>query len=269
VANTNKRTAAPVELTGSGPDVAEVISAIGNDLALYTQNQNESGALLWTEFQQLRAASQLQTDAVIGNTAAVTQNTTALASSSGGGTSAGSVLKSVAKALGTGLGISPLINGLVGLFGGGGQETPAPLTTYTRPPAIDFEGEIVRSAPAETATPAETTPGSAVTQEAPPTLTQYARALLMDYGGATIRSAAAETADLAGTTPGSVGTSGRGAPAGQTPAAQTAGSGAAQITIQVQAMDSRSFLDHRDEIAQAVREAMLNSHSLNDVVSEL
>ena len=50
---------------------------------------------------------------------------------------------------------------------------------------------------------------------------------------------------------------------------QTAGRGAAQITIQVQAMDSRSFLDHRDEIAQAVREAMLNSHSLNDVVSEL
>ena len=224
MANSNKRTATPVELTGSGPGVAEVISALGNDLALYTQNQSESGALLWTEFQQLRAASQLQTDAVKGNTAAVTQNTTALASSSGGGTSAGSVLKPVAKALGTGLGISPLIRGLVGLFGGGGQETPAPLTTYTRPPTIDFEGEIVRSAPA----------GS---------------------GGA------GATASGSG--------EGTSAAAGQTPAAETAGRGAAQITIQVQAMDSRSFLDHRDEIAQAVREAMLNSHSLNDVVSEL
>jgi hypothetical protein len=44
---------------------------------------------------------------------------------------------------------------------------------------------------------------------------------------------------------------------------------APQITVQVQALDSRSFLDHSAEIAQAVREAMLNSHALNDVVSEL
>jgi hypothetical protein len=38
--------------------------------------------------------------------------------------------------------------------------------------------------------------------------------------------------------------------------------------VQVQAMDSRSFLDHSDEIARAVREAMLNAHALNDVVNE-
>lgn len=42
-----------------------------------------------------------------------------------------------------------------------------------------------------------------------------------------------------------------------------------QITVQVSAMDSRSFLDHSDEIARAVKQAMLNSHALNDVVSEL
>ena len=41
------------------------------------------------------------------------------------------------------------------------------------------------------------------------------------------------------------------------------------VTIQVQAMDSRSFLDHSGEIAQAVREALLNSHALSDVVQEL
>jgi hypothetical protein len=41
------------------------------------------------------------------------------------------------------------------------------------------------------------------------------------------------------------------------------------IQINVQAMDSRSFLDHSDDIARAVREAMLHSHALNDVVSEL
>jgi hypothetical protein len=41
------------------------------------------------------------------------------------------------------------------------------------------------------------------------------------------------------------------------------------ITVNVQAMDSRSFLDHSDEIARAVREAMLRAHGLNDVVNEL
>lgn len=41
------------------------------------------------------------------------------------------------------------------------------------------------------------------------------------------------------------------------------------IQIQVNAMDSRSFMDHSDEIAQAVRTAMLRSHSLNDIISEV
>ena len=51
---------------------------------------------------------------------------------------------------------------------------------------------------------------------------------------------------------------------------QTAASQAApQITVQVQAMDSQSFLDHSNEIAQAVRQAMLNMNSLNDVVNDL
>ena len=41
------------------------------------------------------------------------------------------------------------------------------------------------------------------------------------------------------------------------------------ITVNVQAMDARSFLDHSNEIAQAVRQAMLNLNSINDVVSDL
>jgi hypothetical protein len=44
---------------------------------------------------------------------------------------------------------------------------------------------------------------------------------------------------------------------------------ATQIHINVQAMDSRSFLDHSDDIARAVREAMLNMHALNDVLNEI
>ena len=42
-----------------------------------------------------------------------------------------------------------------------------------------------------------------------------------------------------------------------------------QITVQVNAIDSQSFLDHSQDIANAVRQAMLNSNSLNDVVSDL
>jgi hypothetical protein len=41
------------------------------------------------------------------------------------------------------------------------------------------------------------------------------------------------------------------------------------VQVNVQAIDSRSFLDHSDAIASAVRDAMLRSHSLNDVVNEI
>ena len=52
--------------------------------------------------------------------------------------------------------------------------------------------------------------------------------------------------------------------------AASGGSNAAQqITVQVQAMDSQSFLDHSDDIAQAVRKAMLNMNSINDAITNL
>lgn len=47
------------------------------------------------------------------------------------------------------------------------------------------------------------------------------------------------------------------------------GSAAPQITVNVQAMDARSFLDRSTEIAQAVRQAMLQLNPINDVVSDL
>ena len=52
-------------------------------------------------------------------------------------------------------------------------------------------------------------------------------------------------------------------------AASSASNAGQQITVQVQAMDSQSFLDHSDDIAQAVRQAMLNMNSINDVVTNL
>jgi hypothetical protein len=51
------------------------------------------------------------------------------------------------------------------------------------------------------------------------------------------------------------------------PANQT--SSAPQITVNVSAMDSQSFMDRSSDIANAVREAMLNMHSINDVVANI
>ena len=44
---------------------------------------------------------------------------------------------------------------------------------------------------------------------------------------------------------------------------------APQIMIQVQALDSQSFLDHSNDIALAVRQAMLETTVLNDVIREV
>jgi len=47
------------------------------------------------------------------------------------------------------------------------------------------------------------------------------------------------------------------------------GASAPQVTVHVSAMDSQSFMDRASDIASAVREAMLNLHPINDVVSKL
>lgn len=50
--------------------------------------------------------------------------------------------------------------------------------------------------------------------------------------------------------------------------AGNSGSSGSNIVIQVQAMDSRSFLDHSNEIAEAVRKALLEAHPLRDAMTE-
>jgi hypothetical protein len=52
------------------------------------------------------------------------------------------------------------------------------------------------------------------------------------------------------------------------PRIQSANS-APQVTVQVSAMDSQSFLDHSNDIANAVKAALLSSHSLSDVITDL
>jgi hypothetical protein len=59
-----------------------------------------------------------------------------------------------------------------------------------------------------------------------------------------------------------------GSPGGAGTGSPTSGT-SPQVTVNVQAMDAQSFLDHSDAIAQAVRGAMLSMSSINDVVNEL
>jgi hypothetical protein len=124
--------------------------------------------------------------------------------SNGGNSSAGgsSIADSVTSHFGGGFGglglLSPVLSGLLSLFGaGGGKSEPEPPPVYTAPPSIQISDTLRESA-----------------------VPQAANA-------------------------------------------------APQITVHVSAMDSQSFMDHSGDIANAVREAMLNLHPINDVVASL
>jgi len=125
-----------------------------------------------------------------------------------------SVGGTILSTVGTGLGLSPLVSGVLRLFGGdgGGSGAPPPLVKFALPTARNVSAGISESAPGA--------------------------AFAVDYAQGTVPRPVTNT--VAGP----------------------------QITVQVQAMDSRSFLDHSNEIAMAVRQAMLESSVLSDVVRE-
>lgn len=152
-----------------------------------------------------------------GQAAAVKANSSNGSSSSSHTTDSGSD-STLVKVLKNGLGVAPLIGSLIGLFGGGESEEPAPFVKYAMPDSVNIEaaqrgGQITTS----------------------------------DY-------------DQMGMA--------RGYGSPSTTGTQTA-AGQPQITVNVQAMDARSFLDRSGDIAMAVRDAMLNSNSINDVVNDL
>lgn len=141
--------------------------------------------------------------------------------------------------LGGGL-IGDLFSGLSGLFGGGASQPP-PLVPYDAPQSQDFElatggGQIGDAVYNESGSPQV----SSLTEPALSGL-QYMRTQSGSAGG----QSANRSSDRS--------------------AAQTS----PQITVQVQAMDSQSFMDRSADIAQAVRQAMLNMHSINDVIGDL
>ena len=163
------------------------------------------------EITQLEAQFRQQADLIQANTQALQSNTSAHA-----GSAAGGIGSTAASILGGGLGLfSPIVSGLLSLFGvgGGSGSAPAPLPFYTPPPSVQMSDTL------RTATPSTVSAGSAAT----------------GGGGNTASGASA----------------------------------APQVTVNVSAMDSQSFMDRSGDIANAVRQAMLNLHPINDVVANL
>ncbi len=164
---------------------------------------------LTVQLQRLQSVNEAALESVRTNTQAV-QSSGSLTSPGSGATSIGGTLLS---GFGMGLGITPLISGVLKLFGGGsGSSTPSPLVKFDLPSSQNVSAGMSSSVPGA--------------------------ACAVDYAQ------------------------------GNLPRPVTVPAVAQQITVQVQAMDSRSFLDHSNDIALAVRQAMLESSVLNDVVRE-
>ena len=188
----------------SGP--ANVSSVLEGLLPTSLSGVSETLTELTRGIGVLAPATQSQAEALLTNTQALVQDTTAHATGSITGT-----ISNVASSLTGGiLSLSPILSGLLHLFEGGGSSVPPPLVSFSLPRSVSLQ--------------AANTPGSG-----------FSAADYNQNGGPRpVNSYAAPP-----------------------------------ITVQVQAMDSRSFMDHSQEIAKAVREAMLNMHSLNDVISDL
>jgi len=192
---------------GAGAGTSGAIGNIGTTSG--SSEVNDQLASLAAQITSLTSAQQEATSALQDNTQAVTQNTS---TKSGGGSTAGTVESAASSLLGGGLSsLSPLLGGLLSLFGGGGQ-TLAVQPPYMLPSPVQSDAGVTARAPGQVTPVSYSNTGQA--------------------------------------------------------RAQTASS-ATQVTVQVNAMDSQSFLDHSDDIAMAVKQAILNSSSLNDVIAEL
>ena len=199
------RGSAGIGLSGSGA----AADSLGGILQGPARDVTEQVLALTSQITTLSSTQQTHIGVTQDNTQAITQNTSAKSSGSSVGSTVGNLASSL---LSGGLSLSPLISGLMSLFGGSGSQSVISPVQFRLPPPVQADAGL--------------TTGS------------QGQALPVSYG------------------------------AGGQPRPQTS-SPAQQINIQVSAMDSRSFLDHSDEIASAVKQALLSSNSLSDVISDL
>jgi hypothetical protein len=216
--NDNSNALLPSAIFGTAGTVQSVLGeasvASGGTADAASSQVTETLTQLNQQLLQLQTVGQAQTQATTDNTQAVAQNTTQ--QSQGGRSTLGAVGETLSSTFGIGSALSPLISGIVSLFGGGSSSQPAALTQYIPPNKVNVSSGISSSDPGQA------------------------------FG---VDSAQ-------GSQPRPVGSS-------------VAQSNSTQITVQVQTLDSQSFLDHSNDIARAVRQAMLESSVLNDVIREV
>src|SRR5207244_2209267 len=103
---------------------------------------------LTDQLRRFQTVSQAAAEAAVENTRASRANTIAQANT--GGSTAETIGQTLQSVFGLGLGISPLITGLLGLFGGGGSNTaPPPLVKFALPPAVNVNAGISEAARGE------------------------------------------------------------------------------------------------------------------------
>ena len=195
--------------TGAGGGGSSAASNLGSLLQGPAKDVTEQISALTSQITALNSTQQAQIGIIQDNTQALTQNTSAKS----GGSSVGSTVGNVASSLlGGGLSVSPIISGLLSLFGASSSQNLTAPAPFILPQPVQYNAGLSARSPGQ--------------------------AEPVSYG------------------------------AGGQPRAQ-ASSPAQQVTVQVNAMDSQSFLDHSDEIASAVKQALLSSNSLGDVIAEL
>ena len=195
-----------------GRSSGSVGQVLGTNMAVGGASQstsvlNDQLTTITSQLQQLQAVNQSQMASVVANTGALNTNTSSKAS---GTSTAGSVGNTLLDVLGLGSGLSPLISGLISLFGGGGSSPTTTVAPYIQPLPVNLTAGFTGSAAGN------------------------ASGVNFGEGGAPRPTTAAAAQQL--------------------------------ITVQVQAMDSQSFLDRSNDIAAAVRKAMLETSTLNDVI---
>lgn len=186
------------------------------------------------QVQKLTNATEISGETISANTAAVVQSTTSTGSTA---SDVFNLLEHTGTSLFGGLlNAFPLASTIASLFSGA-PSAPTPLVKYQPPPSQSFNLAISNGQT-----------GDAVD----------------DQSGAPRLSSITELAlgSVLGSPPPK-------APVLGPPTGESRGGFAPQITVQVQALDSRSFIDRSHDIAAAVRDAMLNMQSINDVVRDL
>lgn len=170
-------------------------------------------------------------------------------SKSSGSSSSGGILDDLEGVLAGGMGMVPLGLELASIFGGGSSDTPPPLTRYAMPDSIGFVGSTDDSGALSDADFGQTgTPRSYGTPSPQASSTSQYSASSQYSTSYTPAPAAPSTQN----------------------AQSSGGSSQSQpIQITVQAMDSQSFLDHSDDIANAVNKALRSLHPLTDTINNL